>query len=334
MQSSPSRARNSRLTVRRSPSGDEGSRLGSEKRRLVSASLSANTRRAYDGALTRLDQAAAGHEITDGFVAGYLSALYAAGKSPATCGQVLAAIRFRARLQGTESPMGPETERVLAGVRRQGRARGRGQARGVSFTEAVAVATLASDDGDLRGLRDAALIETMSDGLLRVGEAASLRISDLACKRGGSGRLTLRHSKADPEGRGAELYLGPPTVARIKVWLRESGIKGGPLFRRLHRGGSVGAATLSTVSIRNIIKSRCARAGIQGKISGHSLRVGGAQSLAAGGASLVEMQLAGRWISASMPCHYSRGQLAGRGAVARIKYGWNETGRQRPPFTR
>ena len=33
---------------------------------------------------------------------------------------------------------------------------------------------------------------------------------------------------------------------------------------------------------------------IEGRVSGHSLRVGGAQSLAAGGASLVEMQTAGR----------------------------------------
>ena len=37
--------------------------------------------------------------------------------------------------------------------------------------------------------------------------------------------------------------------------------------------------------------------GIEGRVSGHSLRVGRAQSLAAGGASLVELQTAGRWQS-------------------------------------
>ena len=56
-------------------------------------------------------------------------------------------------------------------------------------------------------------------------------------------------------------------------------------------------------------------------LSGHSLRVGGAQSLAAGGASIVEMQTAGRWQSPAMPGHYARGQLAARGAVARVRYG-------------
>ena len=47
----------------------------------------------------------------------------------------------------------------------------------------------------------------------------------------------------------------------------------------------------------------------------------GAQSLAAGGASIVEMQTAGRWQSPAMPGHYARGQLAARGAVARVRYG-------------
>ena len=45
------------------------------------------------------------------------------------------------------------------------------------------------------------------------------------------------------------------------------------------------------------------------------------ESLAAGGASLVEMQTAGRWQSPAMPGHYARGQLAARGAVARVRYG-------------
>ncbi len=62
--------------------------------------------------------------------------------------------------------------------------------------------------------------------------------------------------------------------------------------------------------------------GVNGSLSaGHSLRVGGAQSLAAGGASIVEMQTAGRWQSPAMPGHYARGQLAARGAVARVRYG-------------
>ena len=38
-------------------------------------------------------------------------------------------------------------------------------------------------------------------------------------------------------------------------------------------------------------------------------------------ASVVEMQTAGRWQSPSMPGRYARGQLAVRGAVAKLRYG-------------
>ena len=72
---------------------------------------------------------------------------------------------------------------------------------------------------------------------------------------------------------------------------------------------------------RLTIRRRAREAGIEGRISGHSLRVGSAQSLARRGASLVELQHSGRWKSSSMPAHYSRSQRAGCGAGARLRYG-------------
>ena len=133
-------------------------------------------------------------------------------------------------------------------------------------------------------------------------------------RAGGSGRLR----------RGAVLYLGAPTVSRVNAWLAAAGHRDGPLFRRVRRGGRVEGdpgRRLSVNAIRRIIRRRAAAVGIEGRVSGHSLRVGGAQSLAAGGASIVEMQTAGRWQSPAMPGHYARGQLAARGAVARVRYG-------------
>ena len=98
-------------------------------------------------------------------------------------------------------------------------------------------------------------------------------------------------------------------------------IESGPLFRRVRRGGVVGDAPLSTQAVRQIIKRRAASADLEGHFSGHSLRVGSTQSLASQGASLVEMQTAGRWQSPKMPGHYARGEFAARGAVARLRYG-------------
>ena len=285
--------------------------------RLVSASVAPATRRTYASALKRFDASASGREVTDAFVADYLSSRFEAGQAPSTCGQLVAALRFRARQQGRSSPIGPATERLLSGLRRRGRARGRGQVAGVGFADAARASALASADGDLAGLRDAALIDTMSDGLLRVSELAALEVSDVTFPPShGSGRVRIGLSKTDPHGAGAVVYLGAPTVARLRAWLDASGIRDGPLFRRFYRGGKVGSTSLSTVTVRNIIKRRCAAAGLTGRISGHSL--------AAGGASITDMQHAGRWNSPQMPAHYARGQLAGRGAVARFKYGWPE----------
>ena len=173
---------------------------------------------------------------------------------------------------------------MLAGLRREGKGRGRGQVDGVRFSEVDTAAALAANDGgSVAGLRDAALLAVASDGLLRVSEVAALDIGDVQAEPDGSGRLVVGESKTDQEGQGVVLYLGALTVQRVNAWLAAAGHQDGPLFRRV--------------------------------------RVGGAQSLAAGGASIVEMQTAGRWQSPTMPGHYARGQLAARGAVARVRYG-------------
>ena len=292
---------------------------------LVAASIADNTKRTYAAALKRLDAALAGQDLTDASLAVYLASLHAAGLSPAVAAMAVAAVKFRCRLQGLASPVGPATDRVLAGLRREGKGRGRGQVDGVRFSEVdTAAAVAANDSGSVAGLRDAALLAVASDGLLRVSEIAALDVGDVEAEADGSGRLLVGESKTDQEGQGAVLYLGAPTVTRVNAWLAAAGHQDGPLFRRVRRGGHVegdSGRRLSVNAIRQIIRSRAAAVGIEGRVSGHSLRVGGAQSLAAGGASLVEMQTAGRWQSPAMPGHYARGQLAARGAVARVRYG-------------
>ena len=47
--------------------------------------------------------------------------------------------------------------------------------------------------------------------------------------------------------------------------------------------------------------------------------VGSAVSLAQAGATLVDMQVAGRWKSSQMPAHYAKAELAERRAIARFK---------------
>ena len=288
---------------------------------LAAASLSPGTRSVYTSVLGGLDAWLAGGPLDDKTLAVYLGHLFDEGKAPSSAGLVVAAAKLRARLLGDVSPAGPATERVLAGFRREARGRGRGQVVGIRWEQADAAAAIAARSGDLAGLRDAAMLAIASDALLRVSEVSALDVEDLAIEQDGSGRLTIRHSKTDQEGAGAVQYVGASTVRRVRAWLDAAGHSSGPLFRRVRRGGIPVATRLNVRSIRWIVAKRAAAAGIEGRISGHSLRVGAAQSLAAAGASLVDMQNAGRWTSPAMPGHYARGQLAGRGAVARFRYG-------------
>ena len=310
------------------PRSDSVSTLTVAASKLAAASVARNTWIAYQGALGRLQNflRKEGRDLTgldDSQLAEYLTRLHVAGASPASAAMVVAAVRFLSKTMGHPSPVGPLSSRVMAGLRREGKDRGRGQVQGLLWGQADTAAAIASNGGQsLAGLRDAALISLMSDCLLRVSEAVALQVEDLQLEEDGTARLTIGHSKTDQEGEGAVLFVGAPTVSRIRAWLRAASLESGPIFRRVRRGDKViGPDSLSTRAARDIIKRRAAAAGLQGRFSGHSLRVGSAQSLAAGGASLVEMQTAGRWQSPAMPGHYARGQLAARGAVARLRYG-------------
>ena len=197
-------------------------------RQLAEASLSANTRRAYLGALGRLETWLAGRELEDGAIAAYLGELFEQGRSPATASLVVAALRLRARVTGIPSPVGPATERVLGGFRRLGSDRGRGQVAGIRWESADAAAAVSANGGGaVSGLRDAALLAVMSDAMLRVSEAAALDIDDVEGE--GENTLTIRCSKTDQEGEGSVLYLGARTVERVRAYLVAAAIDAGPL---------------------------------------------------------------------------------------------------------
>ena len=286
---------------------------------LVNASIATNTRRAYAGAMLRFSRWLGDRKATDSTVAEYLSHLFDDGQSPATAAQVVAALNFLEKLDG-QKIVGPKTRRTLAGFRRQALGRGRDQAKGLQWEQADAVAEKAAQNG-LAGLRDATIIAVASDALLRISEVAAMQYEDVNLEPDGSATLLIRSSKTDQEGKGTVLFLGQPTVERLVSWLRAASIiKSGPMFRRIVRDGHIQETGLCARSIARILASRAEEAGIKGRVTGHSLRVGSAQSLAGAGASVVEMQIAGRWQSPSMPGRYARKQLATRGAVARLRY--------------
>jgi len=311
--------------------------VGERVRQAIADSTSPSTRRVYGGALRRFADWLADHDLDfadatgneqDAAIAAYLAHRADGGAAPATLALDFAAIGAAARDQRLADPRGPISRRTLKGLRRQaagnGASRGRGQAAALRWRAVEAAAVLAASDGSPAGLRDAAILRLMSDGFLRVSECAAVQVADLELADDGSGRLTVHRSKTDQDGQGAVLFVGQPTMQAIAAYLAVAGDPDdGPLFRRLDRGGQVhvSGAGLAANSIRAIVKRRAAAAGVTGRISGHSLRVGSAQSIVRAGGSTAELMQAGRWRDARTATGYARAELAGRGAVARLRYG-------------
>jgi site-specific recombinase XerD len=73
----------------------------------------------------------------------------------------------------------------------------------------------------------------------------------------------------------------------LNTWLERSGISEGPIFRRVLKGGHLGPA-LSAAAVRDIVKKRCALAGIEGEYSAHSLRSGFVTEASAQGIPLAQ----------------------------------------------
>ena len=291
--------------------------------KLIQKSFAQNTIRNRRHALQKFREWLQGRQITDGLLAEYITHLFDQGKAPGTISIVVAAVRwFLKHRNGGRTVDLPITSATLSGIRREGKDRGRGQRNGLTWREVEKICGVQEADGTLRGVRNSAILRVMSDGLLRISEVVELRISDLE-----ENTLRVRFSKTDQEGQGEHLYLCEDTRKIVKQWLERSELTKGYLFRRmtgrgdhLYRNKQTGEPhKLTDDGVREIIKRSAARVGIVDKVSGHSLRIGTAVALAQLGASLVDIQVAGRWKDPGMPAHYASTQFSERGAIARFK---------------
>ena len=135
---------------------------------------------------------------------------------------------------------------------------------------------LATCDKSLRGQRDRALLLfAWASGGRRRSEVTAADMQFL--KKVPEGFIyTLAVSKTNQSGIAKPENDKPVLGAAAKAlagWLEASGITEGRIFRRVLKGGHLGDA-LSPDSVRDIVKQRCALAGIEGDFSAHSLRSG------------------------------------------------------------
>ena len=288
-------------------------------RKLADASISRNTRRAYLGALARLDAWRGTAPVGDASLAVYLGELFEAGRAPATAALAVAAVRFRAKLAGQPDPAGAATARVLGGYRRTAADRGRGQAaplRADGLAAILATAERPRTDGrgvespttaHRRGRTDAVIAGLLFMGGLRRAEVSALEWRDVSDARDGDGvLLTVRTSKTNQEGDTADVrYLKNGAAKAIRT------------LRAADAAPTDRVIGLSPLQIQRRFTAAAHAAGIEARVTAHSGRVGLASELTARGASTTEVMLAGNWKTARMVAHYSAGATAERGAVAK-----------------
>ena len=143
----------------------------------------------------------------------------------------------------------------------------------------------------------------MRDCMLRVSEAAAARCGDIEQMEDDTGRLLIRRSKTDQEGRSTKAFISGATMEAIRC------IRNGAAAE-----DSVFGMRRNQISSR--IKQAAKHAGLGDGFSGHSPRVGMAIDLARYGIELPRLMVAGRWRSPMMPAHYTRNEAVSRGAVA------------------
>lgn len=147
--------------------------------------------------------------------------------------------------------------------------------------------------GTLIGQRDAAFLAIGFAAALRRSELCNLRVADVEWVQSGfleDGNLGIvihiRKSKTDQFGAGQRVAVPEgkkiKPVARLRNWLRRSGLQEGYLFQTMRKNGTLTGSPLHHSDVPRLVKRYVAAIGLNSKeFSAHSLRAGFVTSAAA-----------------------------------------------------
>lgn len=292
---------------------DIGLRIDAGTKTVVKARVSDNTLKAYEHAARKFEAWLEGRKLSDAVLAEYVRFLHAEGKSAATINLVVAAVKWKAVHGGLENVVGDITAQTVSSIRAGSKGRRRRQADPLTWDEVERLCATAASSDSAAGLRDAAMISLMSDCLLRISEAVAVDVEDVT-----PNGLLIRAEKGMQDDT---LYICESTRQLIERYRKRSGIESGAMFRRIRFQNHVTSDRLGVKGAREAIRRWAAEAGVEGAISGQSLRIGSALSLAEAGANVKEMQRAGRWQDPTMPARYVREAPEEKSPVERYKNG-------------
>lgn len=230
-----------------------------------------------------------------------------------------------------------------------------GQAQAAAFRWADVEAALQVLPDTLQGLRDKALLAVGHNTLARRAELVALDVADIEFQ-GDVGIAMLRPTKANLEAEPDPRFLSRVSASLVHEWLARSELCAGPLFTAVSRHGSTRATNGQRGSLRawcpygrrispgevnaTIKRAAALIAQARGEVtlpsaqdqtarrraimayakgySGHSLRVGAAQDMAAAGVSTAAILQAGGWSDERMIKRYLRRLNAAEGGMAQL----------------
>jgi integrase len=211
----------------------------------------------------------------------------------------------------------PRVRELLSKTRRGYAKRGVLPRKKPALTREPLEALLETCDASLTGLRDRALLLfAFSSGGRRRSEVCAATMENTR-REGADFIFTLSHSKTN-QAAADRPENDKPIVGKaahaLAAWLAASKIKSGPIFRRVRRGNVI-ADPLSPAAVRDIVKKRCALAGIETAFSAHSLRSGFVTEAGRQGLPLAEtMAMTGHRSTGSLVGYFRQGATASRGA--------------------
>ncbi len=182
------------------------------------------------------------------------------------------------RLAGLKNPcQEASVKQLLFRTRRAYARRGERPHKKDPLTRDPLETVLSTCDDSLRGKRDRALLLfAWATGGRRRSEVSTAEMRFLTKAPDGNFSYELAFSKTQQDGADRPENHKPITgtaACSLRTWLDAASITEGPIFRRIRRGGHVGEA-LTAAAVRDIVKARCALAGVSGDFSAHSLRSG------------------------------------------------------------
>ena len=266
--------------------------------------LTPRTHATYAGVLRQLAAWLDGRRLDDESLAAYLTYLRDAGGAPSTAALTVSALRREAREAGRRDVTGKLTRRVLEDFRRKtGPEAPRRPGLTAHECSAVLEACMRrrrngrglerSETAERRGLVDGALVALLFHGALRRSEVAALRWADVDLSDVDPVVVTLRRPADGGEQEDFRLLADGCATA----------------VRRLHAATAPAPTDpvvgLSVHQINRRFAAACAAAGLQGRRTAHSGRVGLAVELTARGYPTGSVQAAGGWKGPAMVFYYT-----------------------------